>query len=119
MKKTVIISFLLLLLLPFIFIKTVFPFYRFGMFAEPVKAAAQTEKFQVRYRQQQKWIPFKGTEFGLSKSVFAAMMRKAHYQNQVEEFLQKTASVVKVKATTWELWRFEHQDSTKVGQWQP
>lgn len=120
MKKTIIISFLLLLSLPFIFIKTLYPFYRFGMFAEPVKTSIQTEKFSIHYQQLDgKWIEFLGPEIGLSKSGYSILMRKHYYQNQVVELLQKTASVVKNQHNAWEMWRITQHDSTKVGQWHP
>ena len=115
----VIISFLCLLTLPFIFIKTFFPFYRFGMFAEPVKTEIQLEKFQIRYQQNQAWVRIEGIEFGLSKSVFATLMRKAYYQHQEVELLRKTALVMKAATATWEMWRYDGQDSTKIGEWQP
>ena len=120
MKKTIIIGFILLLTLPFIFIKTLFPFYRFGMFAEPVKTSTQTERLSIRYQQENGlWTSFDGTEIGLSESVFASLMRKHHYQDQEVELLQKTASVYQKAIIVWEMWRFEQQDSTRIGSWQP
>ncbi len=41
-------------LVPFIFMRTLFPFYRFGMFAEPVKGEAFEEKFEITYMEKGK-----------------------------------------------------------------
>lgn len=120
MKKTVIISTIILLVLPFVLIKTIFPFYRFGMFAEPIQHTAQKEHFLLKYQLENKtWVIFDGTEVGLSKSVFAAKMRQAHYQQKESELIRKTASVFPKAALSWELWKIDALDSSRVEKWQP
>lgn len=120
MKKFVIITTFLFLCLPFVLIKTIFPFYRFGMFAEPVKTEAQTEYFKVYYQNKEGYKKvFDGTEIGLSKSVYATMMRNYHYKNKEVELLEKTAHVINNDAQFWEMWRVSQTDSTQIGIWQP
>jgi hypothetical protein len=47
LKNTVIVSVTLIALVPFVLLNDLFPFFRFAMFAEPVKSAVQTEYFEV------------------------------------------------------------------------
>ncbi|MGB0521621.1 MAG: hypothetical protein ACPGJS_01615 [Flammeovirgaceae bacterium] len=90
------------------------------MFAEPINTEVQTEKFFVFYQDEQKnWQQFDGTAIGISRNVYAAMMRKYHYQQQGELLLEKTASLVKHEVLVWEMWRVSPTDSVQVGQWQP
>ena len=120
MKKYIIITSLILLCIPFVLIKTVYPFFRFGMFAEPIKTTAQTESFKVYYETAtgQKQV-FDGTAIGLSKTVYGNMMRNYYYKKKASELLEKTATVSKNEAITWEMWRFTQQDSVLVEQWKP
>ena len=118
-KNVFIIITILLLCIPFILIKTLFPLFRFGMFAEPIKAK-QKEKLLVKYQLlDNSWVTFKGTEFGLSESGYQALIRKHYYTNKADELLQKTHQTVPFKAIKWELWQFQQLDSTRVVSWTP
>ena len=48
LKKIVIITFLILIFIPFVLIRDIFPFFRFGMFAEAIKRNSQKEVFRIR-----------------------------------------------------------------------
>lgn len=110
----------ILLSLPFVFLKTIYPFFRFGMFAEPVKTTVQTESFVVYYQTSTgEKRAFDGTQIGLSKTVYANMMRNYYYKNKVTDLLEKTATVIENKSISWEMWHKHEQDSVRVGEWKP
>ncbi|UZR94610.1 hypothetical protein [Chondrinema litorale] len=92
------ISFFLTFIIPFILQKSIFPFYRFGMFAEPVINKVQTEKFEIliEYNKHKKEV-FNAQERGLYESIFTYLMRNYYYRNQTEEILKVAADQIAEK----------------------
>ncbi len=104
-KITIIISFILLCL-PFIFMQDIFPFFRFGMFAEPVRYESQYEHFVVFFAKKgEKRQFFEPESILLSRSHWDLLWRNAYYQNQAAEKLQLFAESRKGKGETWEVLR--------------
>ena len=101
-KKTIIIGFLLLTSIPFVLIRTFYPFFRFGMFAEPVNTEAPIEDFRVEYLQNDgEWQIFTGEEVGFSQNVFGQQKRNAYYLEQQAHFLEKLSRVFPDSANRW------------------
>ena len=78
------------LLVPFILITDFFPFLRFGMFAEPVKASVQTENFVVYQRLDNgKRVHFNPAWIGSNENVFLYLCRNYYYRKQMSQFAEK------------------------------
>ncbi len=84
------------IILPFIFLKDVYPFHRFGMFAEPVKHQSQQEKFYVFYKidnqdfvkeDNTNFVELKPQDIPLNSNAFEMQLRKHHYQNKHADFI--------------------------------
>jgi len=78
------------LVLPFVLFKSSYPFYRFGMFAEPVIGADRPKKEELFYATFQKngvEKMFDPVEFGMPMSQWEALSRNYYYQQRTEEFL--------------------------------
>jgi hypothetical protein len=87
LQKTVIIGMLTAICVPFILLTDVYPFFRFGMFAEPVTQEIQMEQFAVRYIDQNKTVHLLDpAKVGLGS--LAYLMRNYYYRQQSEIFLQ-------------------------------
>jgi hypothetical protein len=90
-KKNIISTILLAgLLVPFILITDIFPFLRFGMFAEPIKSQMQTEKF-ILYCTNTKGekIVFNPTSIGINSNTFHYLCRNYYYRNETKLFSKK------------------------------
>lgn len=86
LKRVVILTILTGIFIPFILLTDFFPFFRFGMFAEPVKQAIQMEQFAIRYtnnRQQTHLLDL--SKVGLSSATY--LMRNYFYRNQSKRLL--------------------------------
>lgn len=83
------------LLIPFILITDIFPFMRFGMFAEPIKQTNQTERFIIYQTDvfQQTTILNPET-IGVNPNTFYYLCRNYLYRNQAEEFSEKLFSAM-------------------------
>jgi hypothetical protein len=88
-RNTVIISFLVLILVPFVLLTDLYPFMRFGMFAEPIKKELQTETFFVKLHTSLGSTIYDPTMDGLDESIFQYLARNHYYRNQSALFLQK------------------------------
>lgn len=92
--------------IPFILLTDLYPFFRFGMFAEPVKEAIQMEQFAIRYvsysHQQQVLSP---EQLGISS--LAYLMRNYYYRNQSAAFLENIHAIYPEKdiVKQWQLLR--------------
>lgn len=87
MKRIVTICFLTGITLPFVLLTDLYPFFRFGMFAEPVKREVQTEQFVLQY------IDRKGLthvveagEIGLGGLDY--LLRNYYYRSETSQLLQ-------------------------------
>ena len=104
-KITIIISFILLWL-PFIFLQDIFPFFRFGMFAEPMRYETQYERFVVFFAKKGgKRQFFEPEKILLSSSHWDLLWRNAYYQNQTAEKLRLFAESQKGRGEAWEVLR--------------
>ncbi|QHT67526.1 hypothetical protein GXP67_13265 [Rhodocytophaga rosea] len=105
-KKIVIIGMLSAITVPFILLTDIYPFFRFGMFAEPVKEEIQMEQFAIRYtHHNQATYLLDPAEVGLSS--LAYLMRNYYYRQQSHIFLQRIHQLYTHKANVkeWHLLR--------------
>jgi hypothetical protein len=104
-KKVVIVSMLLAIWVPFVLLTDLYPFFRFGMFAEPVKQSIQMEQFAVGYvsLDESRQVLSPG-ELGISS--LAYLMRNYYYRNQATAFLQHIHTI------------YTGAGSEKIQQWQ-
>ena len=90
-KKNIVTTILLSgLLVPFILITDIFPFLRFGMFAEPIKKNIQTEKF-ILYKTNaigERSI-FEPEAIGINPNTFYYLCRNYYYRNESKSFADK------------------------------
>lgn len=83
------------LLIPFIMQETLFPFFRFGMFAEPVKRSIQTEQFFLGASKKNGGYDFQIAETtGIQKSKLDYLLRNYYYRNQTDQFLKQFSSLL-------------------------
>ncbi|HEY8401798.1 MAG TPA: hypothetical protein VIK89_11070 [Cytophagaceae bacterium] len=105
-KYTVILSFITLVILPFIFLTDFFPFFRFGMFAEPVKQETQTEKFFVTFSESANTTSlFNPETVGISESSFQYMLRNYYYRGESKKLLSNLKSSCNKPTDSWKLFR--------------
>jgi hypothetical protein len=106
LQKMVITGILTAICIPFILLTDVYPFFRFGMFAEPVTQEIQMEQFAVRYIGQNNTVHLLDpAEVGLGS--LAYLMRNYYYRQQSELFLQYIHQLYPAKADVkeWQLLR--------------
>lgn len=78
------------LLIPFIFQQTFYPFFRFGMFAEPIKRSIQTEQFFLAVTKEDGMLDLEIAEAtGIEKSTLEYLLRNYYYRNESEQFLKQ------------------------------
>jgi hypothetical protein len=90
-KKNIVTTILLSgLLVPFILITDIFPFLRFGMFAEPIKKNIQTEKF-ILYKTNARGERsiFEPEAIGINPNTFYYLCRNYYYRNESKSFADK------------------------------
>lgn len=105
MIKTYLLLLLLVLggiILPFVFLKDVYPFHRFGMFAEPVKYQRQQEQFYVLYKKtnqknEEDFIKLQPEDIPLNANAFEMQLRKHHYQKKHADFIRVFEGIIKKK----------------------
>ena len=86
--KTFVTLTLILVLLPFVLQTDLYPLFRFGMFAEPVKREIQTENFALRIIDpagNQRIMPPAEMRLGS----LAYLMRNYYYRNQADTLLAR------------------------------
>ncbi len=111
---------------PFVLLTDLYPFFRFGMFAEPVSRAVQTERFVVRYLdaggRPHLVAP---AEVGLGELVY--LLRNYYYRGETDRLLQRLHGLHRRRATAaeWQLLRITtpaevyRPDTTTAGRWRP
>ena len=83
-SKIVLLVLVVALLLPFILVRDVYPFYRFGMFSKSVKHKSKLEKYYITT------ISLKdSTEKPFYAYPSQEMVRKYIYRKQTKQLLQK------------------------------
>lgn len=102
MYKKIAIA-LLLVWLPFLLINDFYPFFRFGMFAEPIKPSQSEELFILYYTNQQNSVyKFNTYQLGVDEGVFNYLVRKYYYQNKMNDF------EIKFRKSTQNLYSTHH-----------
>lgn len=85
-KKRLILIFFLLTWLPFLLLTDLYPFLRFGMFAEPIRGKETQEVF-VLYTEKNNRLEKYDTYFwGIDEGVFNYLARKYYYQKRLGFF---------------------------------
>jgi len=106
---------LFLVWFPFLLMNDFFPFFRFGMFAEPIQKNSTQELFVLYYSNQKNTVyKFDTYQLGLDEGVFNYLARKYYYQNKKEELgkklqnaYQKAQNSSKQDIKKWYLYRLE------------
>jgi hypothetical protein len=90
--------FLLLLWLPFVLMTDLFPFMRFGMFAEPVKTTRQTEFFIITLKRGNTEKVIDPNTSGIPEQTLNYLARNSYYQQRADELLRTVAQSEKIEA---------------------
>ena len=118
--KNVLFFFVILgIALPFIFLKDVYPFHRFGMFAEPIKHQSHYEKFYIFYKKDTDihFTELKPATIPLNANAFEMQVRKYHYQKKHADFIPVFDEIIRNKINldknlTWKWYHvIQKQDS--------
>ena len=108
---------LFLLFVPFVLQQTFFPFFRFGMFAEPVTRTIQKEQFKLVGEDQQDSLYTDISKFtGIKKSRMDYLLRNYYYRDEVDFFLKESAELLpeEIPFETLILLRILDDDTTVV-----
>ena len=90
--------FVLLLWLPFVLMTDLFPFMRFGMFAEPVKTVQQTEYFIITLERDNIEKAIDPNTSGIPVQTLNYLARNSYYQKRANLLLSTVAKSAKIKA---------------------
>ena len=74
---------LLMLAIPFIFITNLFPFMRFGMFAEKPSISQGIELFEVRFLNQNKAISQE--QLAIPPHMLSSLIRTYYYKGEIDK----------------------------------
>lgn len=97
-RNIIIILSLVAVTLPFILVTDLFPFMRFGMFAEPVKHTAQTESFILTYLTREgKEKVFDPQEIGIEPHFFFYLTRNYYYRKESTILFEKVERAAREK----------------------
>lgn len=109
------------LLVPFVLLTDIFPFMRFGMFAEPVRRELTTEKY-ILYKTTSsgKKTILQPEETGINPNTFHYLCRNYLYRNEAPVFAHKIFTVVDSSIVSLEILQIvQHQnaspDTVRVG----
>jgi hypothetical protein len=111
------------LLGPFVLLRDAFPFFRYGMFAEPVRYQVQTETFFVRYSTGQRPAQaFDPAQIGMPRPTYRLLLRNYHYRQQGPVLLHRLATALRARGAEatgqWQLCRvMGFRDTTTVATW--
>ena len=81
LRNTVIIVSVLVLFTPFILISNLYPFMRFGMFAEKIEPSKGLEVFEVRLKGQKSAVTKK--EIAISDFMLNYLVRNYYYKGEI------------------------------------
>ncbi|MDJ1495091.1 hypothetical protein QNI19_19285 [Cytophagaceae bacterium DM2B3-1] len=124
--KIIIPVVLLLVWIPFVFQTDLYPLFRFGMFAEPVRREIQTEYFSLRIiSNAHKTYILSPEETKLGS--LAYLMRNYYYRHEADTLLRRIHSITPHADTIseWQLLRMvsevDHRkvDTTVVASFKP
>jgi hypothetical protein len=113
LKNGVTVSITILALIPFVLLTDLFPFFRFGMFAEPLKSSIQTESFQVTIiHNNGKEEIFNPQEISVNSADFNYLCRNYFYRKEGEKFLINLSTIFKEKdIREWIIKRITYRDN--------
>ena len=106
---------MILMTLPFIFIRSFYPFYRFGMFAESITTDNKIEKFLIYYKNS-KGIKtlFYAPDIGINVSTFEYVKRNYFYGNQSKKLLENISKhYTSEEISNWELYKVIWESNNK------
>ncbi len=118
-KKIVWASLFFALVLPFIFQTTFYPFFRFGMFAEPVRFDMQEEHFLlVRKSPAGQAVPYEPDKIGIGKNKLDYLLRNHYYRKEMPQFLDELSTLLpdSMRNETLKVLRIVGQDTSIVGE---
>jgi len=115
LKNGVTISIIILALIPFILLTDLFPFFRFGMFAEPLKFSIQTESFYVTIiRDDSKEEMFDPQKYSINSADFNYLCRNYYYRKEGELFLKNLSSLFKEEGIReWRIKKISYADNSE------
>lgn len=90
-KITVIIGFILMMLVPFVLLRDIYPFFRFGMFAEPIEAQVSTERFVILTGANK--LPLPPEEIGLKPTLYEYVLRNHWYRQEGRQLLNEVSKI--------------------------
>jgi hypothetical protein len=83
-RNIIIIFFLSMSFIPFMLISDLFPFMRFGMFAETIHTNAQTEIFQISVQKENGNVePLSKRQRAMDESHLNYLVRKYYYDSNI------------------------------------
>lgn len=115
-KNTVITITLIAVTIPFILVTDIFPFLRFGMFAEPIKTNIQKEIFIITYKNNQgKEQLFDPKKAGIEKHFFYYLVRNYYYRNESPILIKNIEKIYPTKGIEcWNIKRILISDSINI-----
>lgn len=97
--------------LPFVFFKSIYPFYRFGMFAEPAALSTHPKEiFFATYRLSKETCHFSPESVGMPQSQWELLSRNYYYRGESDKFL-KTLQTVITSSSDWRLFKIEWKEA--------
>ena len=105
-KNIIIIIFFISILVPFIMINNTYPFFRYGMFAEPVHHTNHFEHFVILYTDElNEEYSFSSTSIGLNEGHFNYIIRSYYYQGKIQQLFSQLHQILekKQKISAWKL----------------
>lgn len=118
-RHRLILLYLLLWCLPFLCIRDIYPLFRYGMFAEPVRYAVQQEQFWIQMQDSSgRWRDFDAPQAGMNASIFAYIQRQYFYQHGADTLLARLHAVTAGRYTAWRLVHAQ-EDRVQVRTWTP
>jgi len=111
MQKRVTWLFFISLAIPFILMRDVYPMFRFGMFAEPVRKETLREKIIIYYGNTESLKEFSAQMIGMNVSVFEQVKRKYFYLQKTPTLLSYLDSLTGFQYPTWRLERIATQNA--------
>ena len=105
-KKILIVGMTIAVWVPFILLTDLYPFFRFGMFAEPVRESIQMEQFAIQFiAADGNWQVLSPEQLGISS--LAYLMRNYYYRDQSAAFLRHIHSIYPARDSVkeWQLLR--------------
>lgn len=100
-KKIIYTLSLIGLIVPFVLITNLFPFVRFGMFAEPVRFDQQQESFIITFNER----VIDGEKIGIDPNTFSYLIRNHVYRSEETILLQKLSGITPSSNGEWSIYR--------------